>query len=216
MRAFAITGIETTCWISSIFVASAIRATPPSRRMSAGTRSSAMTAHAPASSAIFAWSAVVTSMMTPPFNISANPDFTRKVPVSRSTFDPSSELVRPVYRPSAGDRRALLGGRRMDGARQELDPCGAGREGDDVAGLRREDRDIGELLAHPAADDHRAVPEDPRLAGADDVDLRGRVARRVDDRAGDDLDLLHDDVRRLHLVAVVEHVRDRAVGSEPR
>ena len=36
MRAFAITGIETACWISSIFVASAMRATPPSRRMSDG------------------------------------------------------------------------------------------------------------------------------------------------------------------------------------
>ena len=71
--------------ISSTLVASAMRATPPSARMSAGTRSSAITAHAPASSAILAWSAVVTSMMTPPLSISARPDFTRKVPVSRST-----------------------------------------------------------------------------------------------------------------------------------
>jgi hypothetical protein len=36
-------------------LALAIRATPPSERMSAGTRSSAMTAHAPASSAIRAF-----------------------------------------------------------------------------------------------------------------------------------------------------------------
>jgi hypothetical protein len=53
--------------------------------MSAGTRSRAITAHAPASSAIFACSAVVTSMITPPLSISARPDFTVKVPVSRCT-----------------------------------------------------------------------------------------------------------------------------------
>src|ERR1700687_5625818 len=45
--------------------------------MSAGTRSSAITAAAPASSAILAWSALTTSMITPPFNISARPTFTR-------------------------------------------------------------------------------------------------------------------------------------------
>src|SRR5579871_5600736 len=49
--------------------------------MSAGTRSSAITAQAPASSATLAWSAVTTSMITPPFNISARPLFTRIVPV---------------------------------------------------------------------------------------------------------------------------------------
>ena len=56
-----------------------MRATPPSRRMSAGTRSSAMTAAAPASSAIFACSALTTSMITPPLSISARPAFTRNV-----------------------------------------------------------------------------------------------------------------------------------------
>ncbi len=40
--------------ISSTLAGSAIRATPPTARMSAGTRSSAITATAPASSAIFA------------------------------------------------------------------------------------------------------------------------------------------------------------------
>src|SRR5436305_6231256 len=50
--------------------------------MSAGTRSSAITATAPASSAIRACSAVVTSMITPPFNISARPPLTRMVPSS--------------------------------------------------------------------------------------------------------------------------------------
>src|SRR5690348_10255895 len=53
----------------------AMRATPPSLRMSAGTRSSAITEHAPASSAILACSAFVTSMITPPFSISARPIF---------------------------------------------------------------------------------------------------------------------------------------------
>src|SRR5215213_4391622 len=50
--------------------------------MSAGTRSRAMTATAPASSAILAWSAVTTSMMTPPLSISARPRLTRAVPVT--------------------------------------------------------------------------------------------------------------------------------------
>src|SRR5437588_2536229 len=81
MRALAMTGIVTASWISRILSGSAIRATPPSRRMSAGTRSSAMTATAPASSAIRACSAVVTSMITPPFSISARPLLTRIVPI---------------------------------------------------------------------------------------------------------------------------------------
>ena len=50
--------------------------------MSAGTRSSAITATAPASSAILAWSGVTTSMITPPLSISAMPRFTRAVPVA--------------------------------------------------------------------------------------------------------------------------------------
>src|SRR5215470_11454426 len=45
--------------------------------MSAGTRSSAITAQAPACSAMSACSAVVTSMITPPLSISASPTFTR-------------------------------------------------------------------------------------------------------------------------------------------
>src|SRR6058998_1722806 len=59
-----------------------MRATPPSRRMSAGTRSSAITATAPAASAIFACAALTTSMITPPLSISARPLFTRIVPYS--------------------------------------------------------------------------------------------------------------------------------------
>src|SRR3954452_4437829 len=83
MRALAITGIVTVSWMSRIISGSLMRATPPSRRMSAGTRSSAMTTTAPASSAIFACSAFTTSMITPPLSISASPALTRNVASSR-------------------------------------------------------------------------------------------------------------------------------------
>ena len=86
MRAFAMTGIDTAALMPSIISGSLMRATPPSRRMSAGTRSSAITATAPASSAILAWPGVTTSMITPPFNISAKPRCTRIEPVVRSAF----------------------------------------------------------------------------------------------------------------------------------
>src|SRR5580704_7688120 len=76
MRTLAITGIVTVAIISRITLIDAMRATPPSLRMSDGTRSSAITAQAPAFSAIFACSALVTSMMTPPLSISARPTFT--------------------------------------------------------------------------------------------------------------------------------------------
>ena len=82
MRHLAITGIETASWISRIIPGSDMRATPPCARMSAGTRSSAITETAPASSAIFACSASTTSMITPPLSISARPLLTRMVPVS--------------------------------------------------------------------------------------------------------------------------------------
>ena len=52
-----------------------ILATPPAALISAGIRSNAITAHAPAASAVFACSAFVTSMMTPPFNICASSRF---------------------------------------------------------------------------------------------------------------------------------------------
>ena len=83
MRALAITGIDTAALIPSIISGSLMRATPPSRRMSAGTRSSAITAQAPASSAMRACSGVTTSMMTPPLSISARPRLTGNVPVAR-------------------------------------------------------------------------------------------------------------------------------------
>ncbi len=83
MRAFAITGMLTASWMPAIISGSDIRATPPSRRMSAGTRSSAITAAAPASSATFACSGVTTSMITPPLSISARPALTANVASSR-------------------------------------------------------------------------------------------------------------------------------------
>ena len=84
MRHLAMTGMDTVCWISLIFFTGDIRATPPSFRISDGTRSSAITAAAPASSAILACSAFVTSMMTPPLSISASPTFSLSVPISMS------------------------------------------------------------------------------------------------------------------------------------
>src|SRR5580704_17973009 len=77
MRTLAITGMVTVFMISRMTLMLAMRATPPSLRMSEGTRSSAITAQAPAFSAMRACSAVVTSMMTPPLSISARPTFTR-------------------------------------------------------------------------------------------------------------------------------------------
>jgi hypothetical protein len=73
MRHLAMTGMLTTAWMARIIAGSLARATPPSARIWAGTRSSAITAHAPACSATRACSAFTTSMITPPFNISARP-----------------------------------------------------------------------------------------------------------------------------------------------
>ena len=86
IRHLAMTGTETVAMISLIFRTLAMRATPPSLRMSAGTRSSAMTATAPASWAILACSAVVTSMITPPFSISAKPTLSLSVPTSPTSI----------------------------------------------------------------------------------------------------------------------------------
>mmetsp|Transcript_5597 Transcript_5597/g.12946 ORF Transcript_5597/g.12946 Transcript_5597/m.12946 type:complete len:459 (+) Transcript_5597:373-1749(+) len=66
MRDLAITGSDVAAITSLIIFGSDIRATPPSRLMSAGMRSSAMTAHAPALSAMRACSPSTTSMITPP------------------------------------------------------------------------------------------------------------------------------------------------------
>src|SRR4029079_5700628 len=82
MRHLAITGIVTASWMPRIMSGSDMRATPPSRRMSAGTRSRALPPRAPASAAVLACSASTTSMITPPFSISARPLLTRIVPIS--------------------------------------------------------------------------------------------------------------------------------------
>ena len=100
MRALAITGIDTAASMPSIISGSLIRATPPSRRMSAGTRSSAITAQAPASSAMRACSGVTTSMMTPPLSISARPRLTGNVPVARVVC----MITHANERPSRGSR----------------------------------------------------------------------------------------------------------------
>src|SRR4051795_1105969 len=82
MRALAMTGMLTASMIPMIISGSDMRATPPAARMSDGTRSSAITATAPASSAILAWSGVTTSMITPPLSIWARPFLVAQVDVS--------------------------------------------------------------------------------------------------------------------------------------
>src|SRR5580765_2916198 len=86
MRHLAITGIETAAIISRIFLGLAMRATPPSARICAGTRSRAITETAPAFSAMTACSALVTSMMTPPLSISARPVLRRREVVLEPLF----------------------------------------------------------------------------------------------------------------------------------
>src|SRR6266511_3729783 len=103
------TGMETAWMMPSIMSGSDIRDTPPWARMSAGTRSSAITATAPASSAIFACSGVTTSMITPPLSISAMPRLTRAVPVTgfSDTENCSSRTVWAFHRSYAGQQAAV-------------------------------------------------------------------------------------------------------------
>src|SRR5579864_847810 len=88
--------MDTVSIISRIFFGDAMRATPPCARICAGTRSSAITAAAPAFSAISAWLASVTSIMTPPFNISASPVFKRS-PVFPFDSDIENTPFHPWY-----------------------------------------------------------------------------------------------------------------------
>src|SRR3954447_26673037 len=106
MRALAMTGIVTAAWIPRIISGSLIRATPPSRRMSAGTRSSAITADAPASSAILACSGLTTSMITPPLSISAKPALTRNLASSRMRGPDYKRLQPAGRRPFKSEARA--------------------------------------------------------------------------------------------------------------
>ena len=135
MRALAITGMVTTSLMPSIISGSDMRATPPSRRMSDGTRSSAITATAPASSAIFACSGSTTSMMTPPLSISARPRFTRVVPVSWLMGRGAASAMRPIVPAALRDPEADAGAYRRRGAarRRERDPGAAGGELDRLA-----------------------------------------------------------------------------------
>src|SRR4051794_16128422 len=178
MRALAITGIVTAALMPSIISGSLIRATPPSRRMSAGTRTSAITAHAPESSAILACSGVTTSMMTPPFNISASPRFTGKVPVERE------EETAPVMTPQAigplpSARRTLRSGQRGRGAAAgELDPGVAGGELDRGAVGGGEVEHVGAVAAGPRAVDRLATRVQGDVATADGLGLGAvRVGR---------------------------------------
>src|SRR5690349_22084018 len=215
MRALAITGMVTAALMPSISAGSLMRATPPSRRMSAGTRSSAMTETAPAFSAIAACSALTTSMMTPPRNISARPRFTRAVPVLRSS------AIGPVYRrllrrpsglPLARRRRRCRRGHVDRSAdRQQLDPRPTREQldrlpsGVDVLGgllLRR---------PRPVAPHDLPVREDPRVTLTDGLALGGGVAG-----ATPVVRELHDHVRRGDLRTGGGRERRRAVAPFPR
>src|SRR5690349_403551 len=115
MRALAITGMVTAEMMPSIMSGSLIRDTPPWARMSAGTRSSAITATAPAPSAIRACSGVTTSMITPPLSISAMPRLTRAVPVRPVPFEEAAlstvDLLQLVSPNSRGGRQIVFPGR---------------------------------------------------------------------------------------------------------
>src|SRR3954469_1247093 len=109
MRALAITGMVTASMMPLIMSGSLIRDTPPCARMSAGTRSNAMTATAPAPSAMRACSGVTTSMITPPLSISAMPRLTRAVPVwlLADPFDPAAPLIPRSLRSCPADSTAI-------------------------------------------------------------------------------------------------------------
>lgn len=116
------TGMVTACMISVIMEGSDIRATPPWALISAGTLSRAMTADAPASSAIRACmacqkglgisrrmdmptcSTLTTSMITPPLSIRAKPALTEKL-LLESPFVDETPLVWPF---STGRLEAML------------------------------------------------------------------------------------------------------------
>src|SRR5207237_10931944 len=137
----------------------------PSRRMSAGTRSRALTATAPASSAILACSAVTTSMMTPPLSISAKPALTFQVPFRSFILpEPSAtgsfycwlraiqaQLVDATSRTGRGDPAATLESSRSAGALQDATAAGGCRDrrpGPGVAGAVW-DRHLRRAPGHP-------------------------------------------------------------------
>src|SRR4051812_31448377 len=198
MRALAITGMVTAALMPSIIDGSLMRATPPSRRMSAGTRSSAITATAPASSAILACSGVTTSMMTPPRSISARPRLTRSVPVCRS------------MNASLGVAALLNDGLRTQ--RLELDPGDAGRHADGGAGRVGElHLGVGRRLGPPALD-HLTLRQHPRLARTDDLRDRDGLADGVHVAGADRVrHEPNDDVGRRHACPALDDL-GRAVA----
>src|SRR6478736_8610908 len=144
MRAFAITGMDTVLTMPSMRSGSLIRATPPWARMSAGTRSSAMTATAPASSAILACSAVTTSMITPPLSISAMPRFTRAVPTAGTSVPVAGWVVSVVTEVLAVRVRGVSGSHRSRARRVP------GRASTRRAGRSRSPSGRGRRLPGPA------------------------------------------------------------------
>src|SRR3954454_2644117 len=206
MRAFAMTGIETASWIPLIISGSLMRATPPSRRMSAGTRSSAMTATAPASSAIFACSALTTSMITPPLSISASPALTRNVASSRMKSSLAAGLLESegLYPLRVLRRVAAVHavGQRLDHAQQRGVRADVGRrvrrvvqadlgELGDLAQRRVGDRDRLRLAVarqlHRAHDERMGAPRaqaDDERVGVDARELAERLLRRRGDDVG--------------------------------
>src|SRR5215204_2809920 len=182
MRAFAMTGIVTAAMMPSIISGAPMRATPPSRRMSAGTRSSAMTASAPASSAILACSASTTSMITPPRSISARPRFTGTVPWSWAGTDDEGWLMRPVYERGRRGERASSTRSGPDRAVQPAMPCGPPRwasselaqQRDALLGRRAQPEPLVDLREAPLLGGLRRRLLDPEVGGG--------VAHRVHDR----------------------------------
>src|SRR4051794_19026956 len=206
MRALAITGIVTASWMPRIISGALMRATPPSRRMSEGTRSSAITAAAPASSAVFACSASTTSMITPPLSISARPALTRNVASSRMTrLTIQARLLEPerlyplrVLRRVAAvhavcqrlhDREQRGVGPHVGGRVRRVVQADLGELGD--LGQRRVG-DGDRLRLAMARELHRAHDQRVRPAGAQPDDERVGVdapelAQRLLRRRGDDV-----------------------------
>src|SRR5512144_2198553 len=221
MRHLAITGMVTAFWISLILVTGDMRATPPSLRMSDGTRSSAITATAPASSAILACSALVTSMMTPPFSISASPTFSLGVPLSMSSVSFSGWIgsLRESCLEIGPHRRPLrLEDREGGGVANGPVARGPRRSQDSVeAGAQAKDRLARALVARVG---HQAHAMDaPVVEGVrEHQELRLGVDRGALRRGGQPrrADLHHVGALRAPLVAVARGPRPELDVEEAR
>src|ERR1700709_64555 len=148
--------MDTELMILSIMSGSDIREAAPWARMSAGTRSRAITATAPASSAILACSAVTTSMMTPPLSISAMPRLTRAVPTLCCSD------IQPVYGAAPADcagRGAARSAAGRDALADENDPGVARGERQRLAGRGAQRGARAGRRPAPGAVDALALPE---------------------------------------------------------